>query len=82
VDSPTITTDYQIGDVIEVTGGPFAMYIGQIQEINATQERMRIVIDKTGTSSGSSFTKDHSGFSRAHSLKVEVEFSQVKKLDF
>ena len=79
-DVQPILSDFSVGDVIEVTGGPFAMYVGQIQEINAAQERMRIVIDKTGTMT-SGFSKDQSGFSRAHSLKVEVEFSQVKKVE-
>ena len=72
--------DYSIGDIVEVIEGPFARYKGQVQEISANQETMRILIDPTGALldiSGNS--KDQSGFSSGLSIPIEVELSQVKR---
>jgi transcriptional antiterminator NusG len=71
--------DYVIGDIVEVTEGPFARYKGQVQEVSPSQETMRILIDTTGTSLGVSGVKDQSGFSSGLNIPIEVEISQVKK---
>lgn len=71
--------DYSVGDIVEVTEGPFARYKGQVQEVSPSQETMRILIDTTGASLGVSGVKDQSGFSSGLNIPIEVEISQVKK---
>ena len=71
--------DYIVGDIVEVTEGPFARYKGQVQEVSPSQETMRILIDTTGTSLGVSGVKDQSGFSSGLNIPIEVELAQVKK---
>ena len=74
--------DYSIGDIVEVTEGPFARYKGQVQEISPSQETMRILIDPSGASLGVSGAKDQSSvFSSGLNIPIEVAISQVKKFE-
>ena len=75
---PVIQSDFELGEMVQINDGPFAMYIGQIQEVSNEQERLKVQIEhKVGSGSGSS----RSRFAISKSIVTDVMFSQVEKVD-
>ena len=76
---PVVQSNFEIGDTVKITDGPFAMYIGQIQEVNISQERIKVQIehkDGSGMVGGG-----RSRFAISKSIVTDVMFSQAQKLD-
>jgi transcription termination/antitermination protein NusG len=75
---PVLQANYEVGEMVKITDGPFAMYIGLVQEVNASQERIKVQIEhKAGATGGQS----RSRFAISRSIVTDVMFSQVEKLD-
>jgi transcription termination/antitermination protein NusG len=72
---------FEVGDVIDIIDGPFATYMGEVQEVAAKQERLRVLIDPSRSLLAQRDSKDRSRFSTDLNFSAEVEFKQVKKLD-
>ena len=78
--TPTIEVNYEIGDMVHITDGPFATYIGLIQEVNPSQERIKVQIEHKAGAVGPGGT-GRSRFAIAKSIVTDVMFSQVERLD-
>lgn len=77
---PVPEINYGIGDMVHITDGPFATYIGFIQEVNASQERIKVQIEhKAGTAGPGGAGRAR--FAIAKSIVTDVMFSQVERLD-
>ncbi|MAD59966.1 MAG: hypothetical protein CMH49_00450 [Myxococcales bacterium] len=75
---PVIQSDFELGQMVKINDGPFAMYIGQIQEVSIEQERLKVQIEhKVGSGSGA----NRSRFAISKSIVTDVMFSQVEKVD-
>ncbi len=48
VEKKTVVVDYQIGDHVTITDGPFADFVGTIEAINAEENSVRVVISMFG----------------------------------
>jgi transcription termination/antitermination protein NusG len=77
---PSIVSAFSVGDLVDILDGPFATYMGQVQDVYLDQERLSILINPNRTAANTS-VKDRSGFSADLNFHAEVEFKQVKKLD-
>ena len=48
VEKKTVVVDYQVGDHVTITDGPFADFVGTIEAINAEENSVRVVISMFG----------------------------------
>ncbi len=48
VEKKTVVVDYQIGDHVTITDGPFADFVGTVEAINAEENSVRVVISMFG----------------------------------
>ena len=48
VEKKSVVVDYQIGDHVTITDGPFADFVGTIDAINAEENSVRVVISMFG----------------------------------
>jgi transcription antitermination factor NusG len=78
--TPTIEVNYEIGDMVHITDGPFATYIGLIQEVNPSQERIKVQIEHKAGAAGPGGV-GRARFAIAKSIVTDVMFSQVERLD-
>ncbi len=75
---PVVQSDFELGEMVQINDGPFAMYIGQIQEVSLDQERLKVQIEhKVGSGTGANRAR----FAISKSIVTDVMFSQVEKID-
>ena len=48
VEKKTVVVDYQVGDHVTITDGPFADFVGTVEAINAEENSVRVVISMFG----------------------------------
>ena len=48
VESKTVEVSFVAGDSVQITGGPFDGYIGTVQDINAEDGRMTVIVSMFG----------------------------------
>lgn len=48
VEKKSVVVDYQIGDHVTITDGPFADFVGTVEAINAEENSVRVVISMFG----------------------------------
>jgi transcriptional antiterminator NusG len=75
-----VTIEFETGDIVDIIDGPFATYMGQVQEVTPEQERLRVLIDPSRSLLTQRDQKDRSRFSTDLHFSAEVTWGQVKKL--
>jgi len=70
---------YQSGDLVEIIDGPFASYVGEVQDVDAGQELIKLLINPSYTVSEARETR--SRFASEVTFQAEVAFSQVKPIE-
>lgn len=48
VERPTVLVDFERGEEIRVTDGPFASMMGKVEEVNATRAKLRVMVSIFG----------------------------------
>ena len=72
---------YVRGDIVDIIDGPFATYLGEIQEVDGPQERLRVLIDPSRSIAQHKNASDRSRFSSELTFLAEVTWSQVKRFE-
>ena len=44
----SVDLDFAVGDLVEVLEGPFAHFQGKVEEILATEEKIKVTVDMFG----------------------------------
>lgn len=48
VEEPKIKVDYEVGQQVKVISGPFAEFLGSIEEINIDKQRLKVLVSMFG----------------------------------
>ncbi|MBX6352477.1 MAG: transcription termination/antitermination protein NusG [Thermoflavifilum sp.] len=48
VDEVKVRVDYEVGEVVHIVDGPFADMVGTVEEINADQQKLRVLVSMFG----------------------------------
>ncbi len=48
VESKTVEVSFEVGDTVQITGGPFDGYIGTIDSLNVEESRMTVIVSMFG----------------------------------
>lgn len=74
-----VEAQFKSGDLVVITDGPFASFVGEVQEVNASTELLKLLINpnfnpNTPRQGRGRFVSDFN-------IPTDVEFKQVKLLD-
>jgi transcriptional antiterminator NusG len=72
---------YMPGDIVDIIDGPFATYLGEVQEIDVSQERIKVLIDPSRSIAQHKNASDRSRFTSELTFQAEVTLSQVKRFE-
>ena len=70
---------YKSGDLVEIIDGPFASYVGEVQDVDAGGELIKLLINPSYSVSEARETR--SRFASEVTFQAEVEFKQVKPIE-
>ena len=73
--------NYAKGDIVDIIDGPFATYLGEVQEVDGGQERLRVLIDPSRLIAQHKNASDRSRFSSELTFLAEVTWNQVKHFE-
>ena len=70
---------YKRGDLVEIIDGPFASYVGEVQDVDAGDELIKLLINPSYSVTEARETR--SRFASEVTFQAEVEFKQVKPIE-